>query len=139
MKRTARCCCEACEIVVEGEPALNAICHCDNCKRRTGSAFGWSAYFPDEKVTAVRGELQRYEVTTAPAERFFCAACGTTLYWRTVSFMVGHTGIAGAFQSSTCHSSRFRPSSRQRSASRRISALPAPVPRASGTTKMSSR
>ena len=95
MKRTARCCCEACEIVVEGEPALNAICHCDNCKRRTGSAFGWSAYFPDDQVTAVRGQLQRYEVKTAPAERFFCAACGTTLYWRTASFMVGHTGIAG--------------------------------------------
>ena len=94
MTRTARCCCEACEIVVEGEPALNAICHCDNCKRRTGSAFGWSAYFPDDMVR-VRGELRRYEVRTVPAERFFCAACGTTLYWKTVGFMVGHTGVAG--------------------------------------------
>lgn len=95
MTRVARCCCQRCEIEVEGEPALNALCHCDNCKRRTGSAFGWSAYFPDDKVSLRRGEVRRYEVTTVPAERFFCETCGTTLYWRTSGFMDGHTGIAG--------------------------------------------
>ena len=47
MTRKAHCCCGACSIEVEGEPVLNAICHCSNCKRRTGSAFGWSAYFAD--------------------------------------------------------------------------------------------
>ena len=61
MNRIARCCCEACEIEVAGEPVLNAICHCDNCKRRTGSAFGWSAYFADDSVVARRGELARFE------------------------------------------------------------------------------
>ncbi len=94
MTYVARCCCQACEIAAEGEPVLNAICHCDNCKRRTGSAFGWSAYFPDDRVT-IRGDLRRYELTTVPAERFFCAACGTTLYWKTREFMVAHTGVAG--------------------------------------------
>jgi len=95
MTYIARCCCQACEIAVEGEPVLNALCHCDNCKRRTGSAFGWSAYFPDDAVTIRRGELRRYEVTTVSAERFFCAACGTTLYWKAPGFMPGHTGLAG--------------------------------------------
>jgi len=38
--RKALCCCGACSIEVEGDPAINAICHCANCKRRTGSAFG---------------------------------------------------------------------------------------------------
>jgi hypothetical protein len=91
----ASCCCGACEIEVEGAPVLNAICHCDNCKRRTGSAFGWSANFPDAKVIAIRGELGRYHVATTNADRFFCAACGTTLYWRSDDFMAGHTGVAG--------------------------------------------
>ncbi|HVN02622.1 MAG TPA: GFA family protein [Caulobacteraceae bacterium] len=95
MTYVARCCCQACEIAVEGEPVLNAICHCDNCKRRTGSAFGWSAYFPDDQVASRRGELGRYEVTTTSATRRFCKACGTTLYWTSTSFMPGHTGIAG--------------------------------------------
>jgi hypothetical protein len=95
MTRTARCCCGACTIEVEGEPVLNAICHCDNCKQRTGSAFGWSAYFPDDKLTARRGEVGRYELKHMATERFFCSACGTTLYWRSDSFMPGHTGLAG--------------------------------------------
>jgi len=94
MNRIAQCCCGACEIEVAGEPVFNAICHCDNCKRRTGSAFGWSAYFPDQDVQA-RGEMRRYELQHMAAERFFCAACGTTLYWRSTAFMLGHTGVAG--------------------------------------------
>ena len=65
MTRTARCCCEACELVVEGEPVLNAICHCDNCKRRTGSAFGWSAYFPDAQVVVQTGKFGVYETSGA--------------------------------------------------------------------------
>ena len=95
MIRKAACCCGACEIEVEGEPVLNALCHCDNCKRRTGSAFGWSAYFPDERILATRGEVVRYEVATTNADRFFCTDCGTTLYWRSADFMPGHTGVAG--------------------------------------------
>jgi len=82
MNRIARCCCGACEIDVAGEPVLNAICHCDNCKQRTGSAFGWSAYFADDAVVARRGDLARFEPSyAARPTRFFCAACGTTLYY----------------------------------------------------------
>ena len=96
MNRIARCCCEACEIEVTGEPVLNALCHCDNCKRRTGSAFGWSAYFADEAVVARRGELARFEPNyPARPTRYFCAACGTTLCWTSAVFMPGHTGVAG--------------------------------------------
>ena len=95
MTYIARCCCEACEIEAEGEPVLNALCSCDNCKRRTGSAFGWSAYFADGKLGQSKGGLSRYELPHMSAERFFCAGCGTTLYWRSTTFMPGHTGIAG--------------------------------------------
>lgn len=95
MTRKAVCCCGACAIEVEGEPVLNGICHCDNCKRRTGSAFGWSAYFADDRIVARSGEMQRYELRHMAAERFFCAACGTTLYWRSETFMPGRTGVAG--------------------------------------------
>ncbi|HLY77923.1 MAG TPA: GFA family protein [Caulobacteraceae bacterium] len=95
MTRIARCCCGACQIEAAGEPVLNAICHCDNCKQRTGSAFGWSAYFPDTDVQVRGGAMGRYELPHMAAERFFCAACGTTLYWRSTAFMPGHTGVAG--------------------------------------------
>lgn len=91
----AKCCCGACSIKIEGQPVLNGICHCANCKRRTGGAFGWSCYFRSEGVTAVTGRFETYRIGSHnPQTRHFCAACGTTLYW-TTDFMPGHHGVAG--------------------------------------------
>lgn len=96
MTRTARCCCQDASITVEGEPVINAICNCASCKRRTGSAFGWSAYFPDSAIVAQTGAMQVYaRAGDNPYQRFFCARCGTTLYWKTQNFMADFTGIAG--------------------------------------------
>src|ERR1700759_1933998 len=96
MTRTARCCCQDCSITVAGEPVLNAICNCLSCKRRTGTAFGWSVYFPDAAVTAKTGEMRVYHRDgDAGYDRHFCARCGTTLYWKSFGFMPDATGIAG--------------------------------------------
>jgi hypothetical protein len=95
MTRKASCCCGRSSIHVEGEPSLNGICHCDNCKRRTGSAFGWSAYFRDGQVVQKSGELKLYEIHSAQhQQRWFCGCCGTTLFWK-ASALPEHTGIAG--------------------------------------------
>jgi hypothetical protein len=102
MTREARCACGACAIRVQDEPAINAICHCRDCQRRTGSAFGWSAYFPNAAVTATLGAFRTYSPAgKAPdagnkdwQERIFCGKCGTTLSWRSSDFE-GLTGIAG--------------------------------------------
>ena len=94
MTRKASCCCGACKIEVDGDPVLNAVCHCGNCKRRTGSAFGWSAYFPDARVKAPSGDLRLYELTGGRQQRWFCAACGSTLLWK-VAWRRSETGIAG--------------------------------------------
>jgi hypothetical protein len=95
MTRKASCCCGACSVEVHGEPALNAICHCNNCKRRSGSAFGWSAYFADAAVTARAGDFGLYEIAgTNLQRRWFCAACGTTLLWKADGWP-SRTGIAG--------------------------------------------
>lgn len=95
MVRKATCCCGDCFIEVEGEPAINAICHCRNCKKRTGSAFGWSTYFADTQVRHSAGTVQTYLIEGHNRQRrSFCARCGTTLFW-TAAAMPGHTGIAG--------------------------------------------
>ncbi|MFC7537899.1 GFA family protein [Sphingomonas sp. GCM10030256] len=97
---TGQCCCGACVIAVSGEPKLSAVCHCDDCRKRSGSAFGWSAYFPSEQVEGPRGDIGEYEPKVdAPQIRWFCRSCGTTLAWRTGRFP-GLTGVAvGAFPS----------------------------------------
>ena len=95
--RKAVCCCGACSIEVEGEPTLNGICHCSSCRKRTGSAFGWSAYFPDDQVIAKSGEMRAHARSGDMGyNRFFCANCGTTLYWKSFGFLPDQTGVAGA-------------------------------------------
>ncbi len=94
--RRARCACGDLWIEVEGEPFLNALCFCANCKQRTGSAFGWSCYFRDEQVKGRGGAAATYEVEKPEfrAERHLCSRCGSTLTW-SVSIYPGVIGVAG--------------------------------------------
>lgn len=95
MKYTAKCCCGACSAVITGEPVINAVCHCGNCKRRTGSAFGWNCYFKSREVMPAEGNLVSYALSGAGNQmRWFCAVCGTTLLWTNDQFK-NLTGIAG--------------------------------------------
>lgn len=94
MTQTARCCCGDLTITIAGAPLMSAICHCDSCKRRTGSAFGWSVYVRDDDVVETSGAAQVYAVPTVPAAaRSFCTRCGSTLFWKADIFP-GMTGIA---------------------------------------------
>ncbi|NRB41481.1 MAG: GFA family protein [Pseudomonadales bacterium] len=85
-------------IEIQGDPAMHAACHCSNCRKRTGSAFGISAYFNNEQVVSEPTGLHLYQVYSAELstdqERFFCGTCGTTLYWR-LSNSPDMVGIAG--------------------------------------------
>ena len=98
MSRTAKCACKRASITVEGNPETLGVCHCSNCRRRTGSAFGISAYFARERVLSRDGEMKRYAFHHAEQkhdqERFFCAHCGTTLYW-SISSLPHLVGVAG--------------------------------------------
>lgn len=97
MINIATCACGDLKVEVSGEPDLNGICHCNNCKKRTGSAFGMSAYFKRSSILKIEGNSSCYELTN-PADgshqkRFFCSRCGTTVYWE-VSTQAGMVGIA---------------------------------------------
>jgi len=103
MYRTAICCCGQSEIKVEGEPKIHLVCNCNDCKKRTGSAFGMSAYFFDSQIKSRSRNTNIYEIINDETEqkRYFCSSCGTTLYWKFFKFpkmpvsMSEMTGIAG--------------------------------------------
>ncbi|MBS0483341.1 MAG: GFA family protein [Proteobacteria bacterium] len=91
----ARCSCGQLSLELHGEPRVNALCHCSDCKRRTGSAFGWSAYFPERQVGAQSGTAVKRSVPVSePQFRYFCPDCGTTLWW-TAAMAPGMVGVAG--------------------------------------------
>lgn len=94
MTRVAKCCRGRCAVEVAWEPVINALCHCRNCKARTGSAFGWSAYFDDDRHVRIEGEFTTYEIGPGRQRRSFCRHCRTTLFWK-VSWIEGRTGVAG--------------------------------------------
>ena len=88
MNRIAHCCCGSLRAEATGEPALLGVCHCTACQRRTGSAFGVSAYFPKVQVRAegpskvyVRGSDSGRKI-----EQHFCPDCGSTVFWCSESF-----------------------------------------------------
>ena len=102
MKRKARCCCGQASIVLDGDPKIHAVCHCNDCKTRTGSAFGISAYFADTQIERKTGDMLVYEINNEETQqkRYFCSCCGTTLFWKMSRFplipnVANLTGVAG--------------------------------------------
>ncbi|EGR48219.1 uncharacterized protein TRIREDRAFT_62475 [Trichoderma reesei QM6a] len=69
------------------EPLALYICHCSECRRQTGSAFGASAIFPHFKLPET-DFLNCYARPTASGETlycYFCRNCGTRLIHMTPS------------------------------------------------------
>lgn len=94
MNRIARCSCGQMSLELSDDPVLNALCHCADCKRRTGSAFGWQAYFLEGHVGAQKGNAAPRAVPVAePQIRHFCPECGTTVWW-TSGTAPGLVGVA---------------------------------------------
>ncbi|NSY14820.1 GFA family protein [Agrobacterium vitis] len=81
--RVAACKCRSFTAECEGEPRHVSVCHCLDCQRRTGSAFGVQARFPKKNVT-LYGACQQWERTGESgrlAKHFFCPTCGSTVVY----------------------------------------------------------
>ena len=84
----ARCQCGALTAEVAAYSPMVVACHCVDCQRRTGSAFGVTAYYPVEAVT-VSGAARAFSRPTAIGGVFttrFCPVCGTSLLGSTTRF-----------------------------------------------------
>lgn len=81
--RIAACACGQLRAACAGEPLLVSLCHCLDCQRRTGSAFGIAAFYRRAVVT-IEGEASTCtrRGDSGFALRFhFCPACGSTVFW----------------------------------------------------------
>jgi hypothetical protein len=101
MEWRAECNCGQLQAICVGEPDRVSVCHCLNCKRRTGSAFAWNASFPTEAVTPIGDFLSFSRATdTGRTNTYhFCPNCGSTVYYD-VEMRPGTISVpAGAFAS----------------------------------------
>lgn len=59
------------------------MCHCLECQKRTGSAFGIQARWPADRVTTAgrATEFVRVGDEGSAATFRFCPTCGAIVYW----------------------------------------------------------
>lgn len=96
----ARCACGGLKAEAKAEPYAVIVCHCRDCQRRSGSAFGAGVYFSKEAVELPEG-ARIYE-RAAPEGRMivnhFCRECGTTLFWTSDLHSEGVAIALGGFE-----------------------------------------
>ncbi len=93
MNRTypGRCLCGAVSYKAAGPPVVVGQCHCDECRRSSGTGHTVGAMFPAQAV-ALHGEPATYSYVSATGStvtKAFCAQCGSSVYG-TNSHMPNH-------------------------------------------------
>jgi len=66
-----------------GEPVWLAVCHCNDCKHQSGSAFGMSLRMRKADLEIIRGELRGWTTTSDSGNLkicYFCSTCGNRLW-----------------------------------------------------------
>lgn len=80
---TGRCLCHAVRYEYAGSVGPAGYCHCEDCRRVTGSAFNVSVQLEIGKFRLVSGDVKRFTklaVSGNSITRAFCAECGSPLF-----------------------------------------------------------
>lgn len=81
---TGGCFCGAVRYEINAFPLLVYACHCTQCQRQTGSAFGLSMPVATGSLGIVKGAPKSWKRATAAGDAFvtswFCADCGGRIY-----------------------------------------------------------
>ena len=80
---TGRCLCGNVTYRADQKPVVQAVCHCTDCQRQTGTASQVVVGVPRESLT-VQGSTRGSYTTTGEdhglnTERRFCSACGSPI------------------------------------------------------------
>lgn len=75
---SGRCLCGRVTFEATGAPLWIAHCHCQSCRRNTGSVMATFAGFRKPQVRYLTGERKRY-ASSPGVSRSFCGDCGTPL------------------------------------------------------------
>ena len=109
-ERTASCRCGQLKATVTGDPVRLSVCHCLNCKKRSGSAFAVQARWPADQVT-IEGQSKGFELTADSGNRatfHFCPECGSDVHYEISGKFDGLIAIPlGAFDDPYFASPKF--------------------------------
>ena len=75
------CLCGQVRYEIEGEPEKVLMCHCQNCRKASGTAFTTNGLVGRDDFTITRGKEQIAEFEAVPGVfRRFCRNCGSPIY-----------------------------------------------------------
>ena len=81
--RTASCRCGQLKATANGEPVRISVCHCLDCKKRSGSAFAVQARWPAEQVQ-IEGRSKSFVNVADSGNQItfhFCPECGSDVHY----------------------------------------------------------
>ena len=76
------CLCRTITYEVKSDPITVLNCHCEDCRKATGSVFGTNLFVDNEAVTS-KGTLTQFNHTADSGNemtKWFCAKCGTLMF-----------------------------------------------------------
>ena len=81
---TGRCLCGAVAYSTDADPVVQAVCHCTDCQRQTGSPFSVLVAMPQAAFHCEGSTLASFSTTGsdhgAETQRKFCSACGSPVF-----------------------------------------------------------
>ncbi len=107
-KITGSCCCGSVLFELNDNPKLSVNCHCDDCKKRNGSAFSTYMAVSEDDLMLTKGKdaLKEYKVE-GKGIKFFCAECGSPIYNKNFKFPGLYMMFYGAFSQPASFSPSF--------------------------------
>ena len=79
---TGNCLCKAVTYKSNADPLMILNCHCENCRRLTGSVFGTNLFVPEDRLQ-IAGKLTTFNHKADSGNtmtRQFCTKCGTQIF-----------------------------------------------------------
>jgi len=104
---TGQCLCGEVNYVIASNPIRMAQCHCDDCRKSTGTGHVSNAFFKQDDVE-IKGETSCYSSKTDSGSiitRHFCPRCGSRLF----GFNSAAENVIGVAVGTIKDSSWFKP------------------------------
>jgi len=77
------CLCGSIRFEINGDPFRIANCHCDDCRKATGSAFATNLFFKEDQIKVLQGATTIFQHSADSNNNMikeFCGKCGSQLF-----------------------------------------------------------
>ncbi len=82
MKLSGKCLCGAVSYTCANDPVFAGNCHCNDCKKASGSGYAPTLFFPENSVS-ISGEVKYFASSGRSGkmvDRGFCPNCGSQVF-----------------------------------------------------------